>query len=517
MMKRSTCLIGRRLVPVLAVCYVCLSIFSVLQTTLLDRSIPTISRDHDWMLREPHYESPSKIDIDHGPVHKKTLALLYPPGIIGGYRNQVLRFVAFVAYAQKNSITQLFLPSLLWSTQYEASGNFYPIPMDLLFDVELWNSYEELPSLVEKISNSDCWKDTGDNTNNEFYQALISNNSSKFVPPLAKTMLQTTPFLTPVVNISRAVASGLLQIKSRMQLDLLPEVQNCKHPIVYGGGSGAGRLWNDFVFMPKLQPGTNATKNIAAAQQTTDLIALISKALQPRKDWQEVAKQCIQQSVSPTSSTERSTAPSYLALHARIEVNMMIHKKCGGQMEKNLTKIFHMVDDFVQDFNTHNKKQPPIDRVFVAVSREGMLQSTKDIKKVNQTEVSQTAHDNYKMLLSRSVSSTSTSHATRSHSSDRQPSVFECGEVWMDTWYAKQKRQHSSQQQNVYGSFLPSLINFYVATQAEVFVGVSKSSWSTDVWTTRYYQGKGDGNYQYTPNGITQLDHGGLPPPHKNC
>jgi hypothetical protein len=87
----------------------------------------------------------------------------------------------------------------------------------------------------------------------------------------------------------------------------------------------------------------------------------------------------------------------------------------------------------------------------------------------------------------------------------------------MDTWYAEQQRHHSFQQHNVYGSILPSLINFYVATQAQVFVGVSKSSWSTDVWTTRYYQGKGDGNYQYTPDGIKQLDHEGLPPPHKNC
>lgn len=505
-MKRFPSLIGRRLVPFLAVCYVCLVIFSVVQTTLLDQRIPSISHDHDWML--PYYEPPSETDTDD-PVDKKTLALLFPPGMIGGYRNQVLRFVAFVAYAQKNNITQLFLPSLVWSTQYEASGSFYPVPMDLLFDVELWNSFKELPSLVEKISNSDCWKDTGDNTNNEFYQALIANNGSKFVPPLAKIMLQTTPFLTPVVNISRAVASGLLQIKPR-KLDLLPEVENCTHPIVYGGGTGAGRLWNDFLFMPKLQPGTNARKNIVAAQQTTDLISLVSKALQPRKDWREVAKQCIQQSSSPTSATKRSTSSSYLALHARIEVDMMIHK-CGKQMEKNLTKIFHMVDDFVQHSNSHNKKQQPIQGVFVAVSRAGMLEPTKNV------EVSQTAHDNYKMLLSRSVSSTSTTHATRTHSSDGQPSVFECGEVWMDAWYAKQQRQHSSQPQNVYGSILPSLINFYVATQAQVFVGVSKSSWSTDVWTTRYYQGKGDGNYQYTPGGIKQLDHGGLPPPHKNC
>jgi hypothetical protein len=48
---------------------------------------------------------------------EKTLALLYPPGLLGGYRNQVLRFIAFVVHAQQNNFTQIHLPSLLWSTQ----------------------------------------------------------------------------------------------------------------------------------------------------------------------------------------------------------------------------------------------------------------------------------------------------------------------------------------------------------------------------------------------------------------
>jgi len=45
-----------------------------------------------------------------------------------------------------------------------------------------------------------------------------------------------------------------------------------------------------------------------------------------------------------------------------------------------------------------------------------------------------------------------------------------------------------------------------------------KSSWSNDVWTMRYYQGKGDGNFEYTPGrGIVPIGTNGMPPPHEDC
>jgi hypothetical protein len=61
------------------------------------------------------------------------------------------------------------------------------------------------------------------------------------------------------------------------------------------------------------------------------------------------------------------------------------------------------------------------------------------------------------------------------------------------------------------------MINFHVATEASIFVGVRGSSYSTDIWTTRFHLGKGDSNYEYTPDSIIQIDNGGLPPPHSNC
>jgi hypothetical protein len=90
--------------------------------------------------------------------------------------------------------------------------------------------------------------------------------------------------------------------------------------------------------------------------------------------------------------------------------------------------------------------------------------------------------------------------------------VFECGEGWVEEAFWKKQDQLPI---NYYGTIVSSIINFWLAVQADVFVGVMKSSWSNDVWNTRYYQGKGDQNFQYTKDeGIIPVPNGGLPSPH---
>jgi len=89
-----------------------------------------------------------------------TLALLYPQGLVGGYRNQFLRFSAFVAHAHLVNATQLLLPTILWGTQYNDTEDpraFLPLLMQDLFDVQFWNSHHQLPRLVHTIQKPDCW------------------------------------------------------------------------------------------------------------------------------------------------------------------------------------------------------------------------------------------------------------------------------------------------------------------------------------------------------------------------
>jgi hypothetical protein len=463
---------------------------------------------------------------------EKVLALLTPPGMVGGYRNQFIRFVALVKYAQQHNIRQLLLPSMLWSTTYRAArkrNHFYPVPMDLLFDIEYWNSFEnDLPILVDSIHDggedditSDCWQPYKGNMTRHMMDRSLSHdpdNSARdvFVSPMTDSILETSGYLTPIMNETTEYLNGLRSSKPR-KIDLYPKVRHCQHPKVVGGGKAAGFLWNLYSRMPKVNLGDNNTE-AAAATRNTALIAMVSTALRPSKKWRTVAHECITHYLDNYdfgSSGGDDNIPPYLALHARVEVDMMVHK-CGAKMEKNLSTIFDMVDPFVHAYNTNHtfsKSPAPLLRgVFVAVSRNSMRlpEKSKYIQNLSK--------QNWEVLNERSPQEVENNNPDKGsnkevHLNEKTP-TFECGENWVDRWYQTQQNIP----EDYYGSILPSILNFYIATQATVFVGVDKSSWSTDVWTTRYLLGKGRFNYKYTiDKGIIPVLNGGLPEPHKNC
>jgi hypothetical protein len=67
------------------------------------------------------------------------------------------------------------------------------------------------------------------------------------------------------------------------------------------------------------------------------------------------------------------------------------------------------------------------------------------------------------------------------------------------------------------------VMDFFVAVRAKAFLGTFGSSYSTDVWTTRYVLAQKRGknadrdpfNYFHGPDGIGLVGNDGLPPPHK--
>lgn len=466
---------------------------------------------------------------------EKVLALLTPPGMIGGYRNQFIRFVALVKYAQQQGIRQLLLPSILWSTTYRAAGNeahFFPVPMDLLFDIDYWNSFEnELPILVDSISGeedaiaSDCWQSNKRNMTKHFLDHSISqfrDNSTRalFLSPMADLLLESSGYLTPILNETIEFLAGLRSSKPR-KMDLYPKVKHCQHPKVVGGGKAAGFLWNLYSRMPNVNSGDNSTE--AKASGNKALIATVSIALRPSKRWRMVAHECITNYLDGeigSSTSDDEHFPPYLALHARVEVDMMVHK-CGVNMEKNLSKIFDMADAFVHAYNVNHtiaqSSEQLLKGMFVAVSRNSMRlpwksRSIQDFSKHNWDALNERSSQEPGNLGPGEALKIGNRRV--SSRGDEKIPTFECGEVWVARWY----QQHQDIPNDYYGSILPSILKFYIATQATVFVGVDKSSWSTDVWTIRYLLGKGGFNYKYTTDeGIIPVSNGGLPPPHKNC
>ena len=400
----------------------------------------------------------------------QTLALAYPPGLMGGYRNQVIRFIGLCLYAGKNNITQLFEPSLLWSTSLEgvgASVPWLPIPMHWLFDIDHWNQVAEkegLPRIVRDLADADCWR-TG----------LFEGFNTTDWGPLPRASFLESGSLVGVTNETYRMISNDPNFKWR-RTDVLPTLGHCQRPIVYGGGKMAGRLWND---MMKLRERGIPTPG--------NLDRHVLRALQPASQWQELANSCL--SLSSPDET-------YVALHARVELEMLVHP-CGRTMEQNLTRIFGQVRDLV---DVRQEQSPQnIVGLFVAMSRSGIAYTSE--YHVNFKEV---AEHNVK-VLDHHVGEPDTKLG-------KHMKVFECGERLLETFYSEHPEVPD------HGSLLQAVVNFHLAVNAAIFVGVRGSSYSTDVWTTRYFLGRGTDNYRYTQEGkVEPIENGGLPDPHTNC
>jgi hypothetical protein len=281
-----------------------------------------------------------------------TLALLYPPGMIGGYRNQVMRFVAFVRHAVQNHIPQLLLPSIYFSTTYEndtLDRIFYPIAMEDVFDVEHWNTFtdELLPRLVRSIPDGDCWTNRDDQQrlhlysnqiyDGDFLNATIEQYSKALdvqpriedTPQMVLDLANRSLFVTPLANLSLAITTGRAIMKRPRRVGLTAEMLNCSHPLVYGGGNGgAGVLWNDYVYGMKNEVNSTVVQSVL-------------QALRPAKRWRDIAEDCLDKHGDATAQTKNNhnnKAP-YFALHTRVELEMMNHV-CSGRigMEMNLSK-----------------------------------------------------------------------------------------------------------------------------------------------------------------------------------
>mmetsp|Transcript_12381 Transcript_12381/g.25209 ORF Transcript_12381/g.25209 Transcript_12381/m.25209 type:complete len:762 (-) Transcript_12381:341-2626(-) len=224
-----------------------------------------------------------------------------------------------------------------------------------------------------------------------------------------------------------------------------------------------------------------------------------------------------------------------------------------------------------------SRARRPLEGIFIAVGRgEGLLEDKADSSEIekenwnilNRKSVSYDQDGNQlfaSSLLARQAARTqiqsvdgdgnndavgadtitNSSEKTTSSSTTTNIPIFECGDAWIEHAFYNseelQRKLFSSPEdgpfrdryyaaagdtgtsmlplpKNYYGDVLPAVMNFWLAVRSDVFVGVKGSSWSNDVWSTRYFLGKGDGNFEYTKDqGIVAIGNNGLPPPHKNC
>ncbi len=429
----------------------------------------------------------------YAPPDEAVLGLLFPPGIHGGYRNQILRLIGLVAHALSNDIQYILLDSLISVTHLPEKY----VPFGYLFDVDHWNSFREhLPLLVDyhESSNYSCWTRQGDRDviNMENAASSPANRNGTHSQHTHTHTYQNVDeiikrgFFAPIYNRSLALMNGTeaFNMNKLRNLDLLDEARKCKgNPIPFGGGIKAGNLWNTYL-----------RKNNITIQ------SYVLQALRPKQKWRDLSMSCVE------GFTE-----NYLGLHLRMEMDMIGHK-CGRNMEHNATRLFHNIDKFLSTLNnnTHQNQATTgsthIDAISIATSRKEM-----EVKHGRHYETYKVYADENLETLNHFTKSKNKAHILGGN----EVSVFECGGDLVRRYLDEKENEHEKKID--YGSVLPMMIDFHMLTEAKIFIGVRKSSYSNDVWATRYYQGKGMHNYEYTPEGIFPIENGGLPPPHVNC
>eukprot|EP00549_Striatella_unipunctata_P015574 CAMPEP_0118713058 /NCGR_PEP_ID=MMETSP0800-20121206/25250_1 /TAXON_ID=210618 ORGANISM="Striatella unipunctata, Strain CCMP2910" /NCGR_SAMPLE_ID=MMETSP0800 /ASSEMBLY_ACC=CAM_ASM_000638 /LENGTH=379 /DNA_ID=CAMNT_0006618357 /DNA_START=504 /DNA_END=1643 /DNA_ORIENTATION=- len=366
----------------------------------------------------------------------KTLAL-GDPVLRGGFRNQFMRLMGLVMYAATEGFTQILLPSLKW---YDTIDR--PVPMEMLFDVEHWNNHRGgiLPKLVpyDPIQFPD-WDPTVD----FFYKSCIYFPRWWYAPGRSS---------------------------------LFSNLRNYTRPYAIGGGAAMGNLWERYHYFVR-KGKLNETVTVSELEGT------LTRALKPSKEVQRAVDQCVSQFGKP-----------YMAVHARVEDEMLIHPICSDRKQRNLTQIFEHIG---RDLPRLRPTAPIPQTLFVAIDRNRMgrwpyRSASKGSKKYKQLH-----EDNVRVL--NAVAEVGLPWFS-SNGQVRSIDMKECGTDGV--------RSISPCMHNISAS----VVNFDVAVNADVFVGTSISSYSISVWKTRVLKGI-QNNYEYTLEGIRELE--GLPEAHK--
>ena len=161
----------------------------------------------------------------------------------------------------------------------------------------------------------------------------------------------------------------------------------------------------------------------------------------------------------------------YMALHARVEPDMVAQNICTELKENNLTKIFQYLEETFPD--------PPAPRVFLPINRQLMeSHGQPNLKKPKKTNW--IAVHNLEAL----------NRAVRDGLWGGRSKVFEFGSnALLGTRYENTPATAGA------------ILNFYIAQHAEIFIGTEVSTYSMDLLHARFYSGNRN-NYYYRPDGL---------------
>lgn len=452
------------------------------------------------------------------PASFATLALV-DPYLIGGFRNEHMRFVALVNHAVATNATNLLLPSLRWAGKAGEVGFEGAVSHESLFDVDWWNAHRQ--------QEGEEGNATGGQNNNVRLPKLVRysdiyhscwNNATGLFGSLDAAHIKSPSF------------------KLRKQ-DLMAQVTHCTEPRGYGSGRGAGRLWNAYIEMGKGNRG---------GVQRHPVEVQVLRALRPSRPLQDIVDSFLGRGSTGTSSTSSNGTDStlLLAVHPRVEGDMLGHA-CAKTMVKNLTLLVTMMEasDLLNvnqqleegrgsDDGNDRRNRPRYHKVFLAIGRSGMkvwpgagyaALLAENLVTLDRIANQGLWNGTVPVLESgeNSVSSSGISKSSGGIHSSTSSSVS----VVSTGGKSRNTTANHTDTNIAEGGVVPdhakplggAIVDFFIAVGADAFLGTYGSSYSNDVWTARYYLGKGDSNFVHGIQGIGRVPNDGLPPQWKLC
>ena len=409
-------------------------------------------------------------------------------GFISGFRNQMMALTMLAIRANHGEHKQLILDHLTFKDTY---GTEKYEPFEFFFDVEHWNKYSYSE---ERLQDNGL----------PVADILEPERYPNWLPRLV--------FYDPSIHDELNPSNKLFSSKEIAANPTRP----------YAFQEAPTTLSGNYIRYRKGR-GPFAPKAVAESQETGPIrnpaeILLLKGALQPHPALQAVvdrSKEYLRKKGQRQGMSGSSTF-RYMTLHARVEPDMQKHPVCRDKKVLKLQEIVDMIES--------KWPEPPVRAVFLPINRqylekEGTLPPNFKNDTESNEEINWIAVENLQVL-----------NRLTNHNGDedgksvgglwngRVPVVEFGSEALRGTVY-----EHRP-------SLSGAILNYFLALDADIFIGTEVSSYSSDILGSRFYRESNaeamdaqtknsrKNNYKYLPGGLEEwLSDDMIVPPNFLC
>ena len=398
-----------------------------------------------------------------------------------GFRNQMIYVTVLVMDANYDGHKQFDVSSLRHKDTY---GSEKPGYFESYFDVEHWNNYSYTE---ERARNKGISADTAD-------------------PERYPNWLPRMVFYNDSEYEETASNNTRLVIYERKENRMMGKY------VRYAKGKG-----------PLVPHPIGEEKEKSAVRNPAEIL-MLQGALRPHPALQAIVDRSKQQMMQQGRRSDSSMSSfRYMTVHARIEPDMQKHPVCRDKKVLTLQEIVDMIES--------KWPEPPVDVVFLPINRqylekEGTLPENFKNDTKSAEEINWIAVRNLELLNRLTNHDGPKGGKPVGGLWNGKVPVVEFGTEALDgTVYAERP------------SLSGSILNYFLAIDADIFVGTEVSSFSHDLLGARFYRGFNDSdvsvnnegidgeqknprknNYKYLPSGLHEwITDDMVVPPNFHC